>query len=465
MLEKVFKAYDIRALYPQPLDEEVAWRVGYGTAEFLVSRAAATGLDSPMARHVVVGRDMRRSSPSLSAALKQGIRDFGANIVDVGLVDTPFVYFAVNHLGCAGGVQVTASHNPPQYNGFKISQARAKPVGTGSGLERIRELAELADPARSARQGGREEPKDLWWAYRAHLLRLLDSHVLDGSARLRVVVDASNGMAGAAVPRVLDGVPGLELIKLNFDIASGEFAHDPNPLVEANLTQLKAAVAREGADFGVCFDGDADRCILVDEAGRTVGCDLLLAALVGDVLRENPGAAIVYDLRSSRAVAEAVRACGGVPVESRVGHVFMKSKLAETASPIGGELSGHFYFRDMWNTDSGLRTLIAALSLLARSGKTLGQLIEPLKAYSQSGEINFECPDKAAALAALRAAYPAARTAELDGLSLDNGDFWCNVRASNTEPLLRLNLEAADRATMERSLAAVAKHLGRQVAH
>lgn len=465
MLSQVFKAYDVRATYPTPLDEEIAWRIGYGAASFLTERAAAAGADSPGMRSIVVGRDMRRSSPSLAMALKQGIRDFGAGVIDVGLVDTPMVYFAINHLGCAGGIQTTASHNPAHYNGFKISQVGAKPVGADSGLKRIQEIAESFDPATAERHGGREESRDLWRDYRDHLLRLLDVNLLEGSRRLRIAVDASNGMAGTCIPKVLDGVAGIEMTRINFENHTGEFLHEPNPLVEANLAQVKQAVCEGNCDFGVCFDGDADRCMVVDEHGRTIGCDLLLAALVPEVLRQNPGAAVVYDLRASRSVPEAIRAAGGVPIESRVGHVFMKARLAETAAPIGGELSGHFYFRDMWNTDSGVRAFIAVMSLLARSGKRLSELIAPYRNYAQSGEINFECADKAAALAAVRQRFPQARTADLDGLSLDAGEFWCNIRASNTEPLLRLNLESRDAAAVEASLRLIAPLLGRRVEH
>ncbi|MSR44449.1 MAG: phosphomannomutase/phosphoglucomutase [Phycisphaerales bacterium] len=465
MLEKVFKAYDIRATYPSPLNEAMAWRIGYASARWLTERAAKDGIDSPRMRHIVVGRDMRKSSPSLAHALKRGIRDFGANVVDLGMVDTPMTYFAINHLGCAGGIEVTASHNPAHYNGFKVSRVHAKPVGTGSGLEVIREYASACEDGKVEARGGREESMDLWNAYRDHLLRLLDSSVLDGSVRLRVAIDASNGMAGTMAPKVLDGVAGLEIQQINFDNHSGEFVHEPNPLVEANLESLRTAVIAGKMDFGVCFDGDADRCVIIDEQGKTIGCDLLLAALAGDVLKSAPGAAVVYDLRSSRSVREAIIEAGGVPVESRVGHVFMKARLAETRAPIGGELSGHFYFADMFNADSGIRAFLAVASLVATHRKPLSQIIAPFRRYQQSGEINFQIEDKLGALAALRAAYPTGKFTELDGLSLDAGEWWCNVRMSNTEPLLRLNLEAKDRATVDRQIAALTPLLGVRVEH
>jgi len=465
MLAKVFKAYDIRATFPRPLNEKLAWQIGFATAEFLLGEAAETLDADPMARTIVVGRDMRKSSPALSQALRQGMLEFGADVIDVGLVDTPFISFAINHLGCAGGVQTTASHNPAEYNGFKISRMRAKPVGEGSGLEKIRELAALVERDKVEKERGREEKRDLWPAYREHVLRLLDPRLIDGRAQIDIVIDASNGMAGTMVPRLFEGVKGLGITKILFDNSSGEFVHEPNPLVEANLIELRKEVVKRKAAFGVCFDGDADRCMVVDELGTPIGCDLLLAWLVGGFLEQAPGAAVVYDLRSSRAVPEAIRTAGGEPVESRVGHVFMKSKLAETRGVVGGELSGHFYFRDMFNTDSGARALVAVLNQALRDRQPLSKAIAPLRRYHQSGEINFENEDKTGALRALRRAYPKAKATELDGLSLDSGSWWCNVRMSNTEPLLRLNLEARERATIDRMISELSPILGKRVAH
>ena len=465
MLGKVFKAYDVRAVYPKPLNEKLAWQIGYATAEHLLAQAAEAGLDDPMARHLAVGRDMRRSSPSLADALMQGMQDFGAGVIDLGLVDTPMVYFAINHLGCAGGVQVTACHNPAEYNGFKISRLKAKPVGQDTGLAEIQRLAALVERDKLEPRGGRRESRDLWAPYREHLIRLLDPRLVDGRIRLKVVIDASNGMAGTMVPKVFGGLKGVQIEPVNFDNSTGTFVHEPNPLVEANLAQTKEGVLRHRADLGVCFDGDADRCMVVDELGRSVGCDLLLAAMVGSVLTQRPGASVVYDLRSSRAVPEAIRAAGGLPVESRVGHVFMKAKLSETAAPIGGELSGHFYFQDMFDTDSGARAFVATLNTLAAAGKPLSKVIAPFQRYHQSGEINFQIEDKQGALQALRKAWPKARCHELDGLSLDAGDWWCNVRMSNTEPLLRLNLESGSADLTRRMVETLSPILGHRVDH
>ncbi|MBI1303108.1 MAG: phosphomannomutase/phosphoglucomutase [Phycisphaera sp.] len=465
MLAKVFKAYDIRAIYPKPLDEGIAWQVGFATAQYLLAEAAAAGLLDPMSRTVCVGRDMRKSSPSLAKELKQGMRDAGADVVDLGLVDTPFVSFAINHLGCAGGVQVTASHNPANYNGFKISKARAKPVGQATGLAEIQRLAALTEREKAKPLGGREETRDLWADYRAHLLSFVDARVLSGERTLKIAVDASNGMAGTMMPKVFDGIKGLEVEKIHFDNSKGEFVHEPNPLVESNLRDLQGVMAKGGFDAGFCFDGDADRCIVLDEKGRPIGCDLLLAWLVSDALAQAPGSAVVYDLRSSRSVPEIIREHGGVPVESKVGHVFMKARLAESRGVIGGELSGHFYFADMWNTDSGARAFAAVVTALAGARQPLSKLIAPCRRYVQSGEINFENEDKLGALARLKAAYPRAKTHELDGLSIDAGDWWANIRMSNTEPLLRLNLEARDEATVAAKVAEVSEFLGHRVEH
>lgn len=470
MLSKVFKAYDVRALYPNPLNERIAWQIGHATAEYILGYATQHGAGTPMAKHIVVGRDMRKSSPALSTALIDGMRAYGANVIDVGLVDTPFVYFAINHLGTAGGVQVTASHNPANYNGFKVSKLAAKPVGADTGLNEIQRLAALVDPDKVASKGGTRESRDLWKPYREHLLRFLAPEVVNGGRPMKVVIDASNGMAGTMVPKVFQDpsarISGLSIVPINFDNSTGEFVHEPNPLVESNLAQVRAGVKEHKADFGVCFDGDADRCMVIDERGEPVGCDILLAALVKDALAGMPkGTAVVYDLRSSRSVAEAIREAGGTPVESRVGHVFMKAKLAEAKAPIGGELSGHFYFGDMFGTDSGARAFVAVLTALSHAKKPLSQLVAPFQRYVQSGEINFENADKEGAIASLKKAYPHAKVTELDGVSLDVGSWWCNVRMSNTEPLLRLNLEAKDKATVDKAVADVSAMLGKRVDH
>lgn len=463
MIGKVFKAYDVRATYPRPLNEKVAWQVGHGTAIHLLAEAKAAGRLDPMGRAVVVGRDMRTSSPALSASLIDGLRDGGARVIDIGLVDTPAVYFAINRFDAAGGVQVTASHNPATYNGFKISGLGARPIGTGPGLDDIKRLAAMADRTRTASVDSAIESRDPWPDYRAFMLERLDPRLLSGERRLRIAIDASNGMAGAMVPALFEGVPGLDIVPINFDMP-GTFVHEPNPLVEANLAQVREAVVAEKADLGVCFDGDADRCMIVDETGTPVGCDLLLAWMVGPVLKAHPGAAIVYDLRSSRAVREAIEAGGGRPVESRVGHVFMKGALREQSAPIGGELSGHFYFADHFGTDSGARAFVEVCNLLADGGM-VSAAIRPHDRYARSGEVNFEVESVEDALAEVDAAFGKHETSRLDGVSHDLGDWWSNVRPSNTEPLLRLNVEARDAKTLDAALGRFVEMLGEPVAH
>lgn len=467
MLGKVFKAYDIRATYPKPLTEKLTWQIGYGTAQYLLGEAQQAGHDEPMMKHIVVGRDMRKSSPKLVQALKDGIREFGAHVIDVGLVDTPFTYFAVNHLGCAGGVMTTASHNPANYNGFKISKIGAKPVGQMTGLDDIRRFAAMADRDKVKTAPGREETRDMWDAYRAHVHQFLHPGLLDGSKTINLVIDASNGMAGTMVPKVFGDVPGLKITKINFDNSTGEFVHEPNPLVEANLAQLQERVRSTGAQLGICFDGDADRCMVVDEQANMIGCDLLTGWLAKRFLKSKKGAGspIVYDLRSSKSLAEAIKDGGGRPIRSRVGHVFMKQKMAEHDAVFGGELSGHFYFRDNFFADSGAIAMASVVSAIAEDSTPLGKQIAPLRKYVQSGEINFETEDKEAALDDLKRAYPKAKVDELDGVTLDVDGWWCNVRPSNTEPLLRLNLEGPDHATVSAKLKEVSQYLGKRVAH
>ncbi len=459
MLSTVFKAYDVRAIHPDPLSCDVARRIGWGAADWFIEQSGKERVT------IAVGHDMRLSSPELVAALEEGLQARGADVVQVGLVDTPFIAFAVNHLGADGGIQTTASHNPAQYNGFKICAAHAKPVGRDTGLDDIRKRAETAPDDMGASLGSSSKV-DLWEAYRDHVFRFLSPELRDGSKTVRLAVDASNGMAGTMVPKLFDGVPGLELVRIHFENDQGTFVHEPNPLVEANLQWTRDAVVAEGAHAGICLDGDADRCMVVDEQGGIIGCDLLTAWLSGRFLSTQGGAgAIVYDLRSSHCVQDAIRKAGGTPVRSRVGHVFMKQEMAKHDAVFGGELSGHFYFRDNWYADSGAMAFALVASALAESDRPLSACIEPYRDRVQSGEINFETPDKQAAMEALKSAYPEADVDELDGVTVVLDGWWCNVRPSNTEPLLRLNLEGPDAETVESKVAEVAAMLGTRVDH
>jgi len=414
---------------------------------------------------VLISRDMRPHSPGLCKALALGLRAAGANVVDLGMCDTSFIYFAVNHLDAVGGIQTTASHNPINYNGFKISGRQARPIGAQSGLKDIQKIAEsLGESGRVAPVGSYEQ-RDLWREYRAHVRKFLKPL----ERPLRVVIDASNGMAGMMVPKIFDGVPNLEIIRLNFEI-TGSFVHEPNPLVAENMKPTQEGVAARSADLGACFDGDADRCILTDEKGQVIGCDHLTALLAEHFLKSAPpdGKTVVYDLRSSKVVEEEVRRLGGAPVRSRVGHVFMKQVLRETHGVFGGELSGHFYFRDNFYTDSGAIAFAAVLSVLGAADTPLSRRIAPFRKYPQSGEINFRVEDKDGVLHALKQKFGAGgKIDELDGVTIDcwdNAGYWFNVRPSNTEPLLRLNAEARDRARLDGLLTEIRPMLG-QVDH
>ena len=458
MIEQVFKAYDVRATVPDPLSEDVAWRIGNATAQFL--RTTLSGYDRSDAKMntLIIGRDMRKSSPALARAFTEGALAVGTQIVDIGMVDTSQVYFATNHMPCCGGVQTTASHNPSHYNGFKISGPKGKPIGAETGLQEIERIAKAIARHPVPDVSG-VRVVDLSQEYRAYLHKFLRE-----PRPLKVVVDASNGMAGRWFPILFAGVPNLTIVPLNFE-HDGEFVHPPNPLVAANLEQLRTAVRAEHADFGACFDGDADRCIFVDEKAGIVRCDLLTALLAGEYLRQYPGSAIVYDLRSSRIVPETVKKLGGVPRRERVGHVFMKRALGESHAIFGGELSGHFYFRDFFNCDSGMMAFIAVLNVLTRTGKPLSELLQPFDIYIASGERNFENEDKAGTLKRIADRYRDAKIDHLDGITVQYADWWFNVRPSNTEPLLRLNMEAASAALLEQKLADLTPLLGRPVEH
>ena len=473
MLGRIFKAYDIRGTYPDLINEHMAWQIGFGASKFLRAEATAEGHTTPMMRNVIIGRDMRLSSPDLAAACMKGITAQGGDVIDVGLVDTPFVYFAINYLDCAGGVATTASHNPPNYNGFKISRRSARPIGEMSGLQDIRKFAAMVDPKGNHVQQGRIEKRDLWDAYREHVLAFLDLSGLRSGKTIKVVIDASNAMAGTMVPKVFgkkgEDIEGLEIIELNFENRKGIFAHDPNPLVLSNLVQLQAAVIEHKADLGICFDGDADRCMVIDERGAVVPCDHLTALLARRFLAIDPGSPVVYDLRSSKAVPEEIEAAGGVPIRSRVGHVFMKQAMGENAATFGGEVSGHFYFSDNFNTDSGAIAMATILTVRAATNKKISTLIRPIARYVQSGELNFECEEPDEVIAALVEEYGTnAKVDKLDGITIDafsRRGWWFNVRKSNTEPLLRLNAEGRTEQQLSKLLDGLSPKLGVRVTH
>jgi len=452
----IFKAYDIRGIYPDQIDEEGAWKIGYATAQFLRSLLSGYERGQANAQSVCVGRDMRTHSEALSKALIRGMNSTGANIIDIGIIDTPQMYFAINHLGTCGGVQVTASHNPAKYNGFKISGLQAKPVGANTGLKEIEHIA-MALLHTKGKVNGTIEKCDLTEGYKNHVLKFLNPKI----KQLKIAIDASNGMAGKTVPAVFGDLP-IEIIEINFK-HDGTFKHEPNPLVEKNLAQLKDVVKREKCDFGVCFDGDADRLIMVDENGTTIGCDLLTALMAPYFLKQNPKSTIVYGVRCSLVVAEEILKHGGTPRRERVGHAFMKKALRDSHAVFGGELSGHFYYRDNYYADSGVITLVHMLNIVSQSDKPISKLVEPLRRYHSSGEINFKVNDKQGSMDELAKKYKDAEIDYLDGVTVRYKDWWFNCRPSNTEPLLRLNVETKSAEDLKEKLAELENYLGQPV--
>ncbi len=432
MHEAIFKAYDIRGLYPEQVD---------GSAALAIGRALARHLGGGP---VVVGRDMRESGVELQRELVAGLRGEGLDVLDIGRVATPVVYFATSELGAAGGVMITASHNPGRYNGFKLCRENAIPIGIETGLSEIRDAA-LApqQPAGEPRGSLRAVP-----VLDDYDRSLLEAFPEASRARLRVAIDAGNGIAGEVIAGLIDGLS-LDVTRLYFE-PDGTFPnHEADPLKPENLEDLRRAVRREGADLGVAFDGDGDRAVFVDERGEPLPADLTTALFTrvlfdGRWLGAEPGAPVVYDLRSSHVVPEEVAAVGGVPSRSRVGHAFMKQSMRELGACFGGELSGHYYFRfpSGYVADDGTAAMLLMLSVLGQSGRPLSELWQPLRRYAQSGEVNRPLDDVPGILERVRAAHVEGKADDLDGLTVEYPDWWFNLRPSNTEPLLRLNVEA-----------------------
>ncbi len=436
-LDAIFKAYDVRGVYPDELDDDVARRVGNAFVAF-----TGTAL-------VLVGRDMRPSSAPLSAAFADGATLAGADVVDIGLASTDLVYFASGHLD-APGAMFTASHNPAQYNGIKLCRAGAAPVGQDTGLADIRAAVASGLLERSAARG-RVEERDLLPEYVQHVHSFVD---LDALRPLRVVADTANGMGGLVVPAVFADLP-FDLSVL-FPELDGTFPNHPaDPIQPENLKDLQRAVLDANADVGLAFDGDADRVFLVDDQAQPVSGSITTAILAKAILERHPGETIVHNLICSKVVPEVVREMGGTPVRTRVGHSFIKQVMAETGAIFGGEHSAHYYFRDNFRADSGLIASMMVLEQLSKAGQPLSELRRPFDRYVDSGEINTRVADPAAVIEHVAASYRDAEQDRLDGLTVDLGDWWFNLRPSNTEPLLRLNLEARDAASCEKHTAEV----------
>ncbi len=448
-LDAVFKAYDVRGLVPEQFDADLARRTGAAFAEVLGVRTAAGGPGA-----VVIGQDMRPTGDELVAAFADGVCAQGCDVVRIGLTSTDGLYFASGHLGLPGAM-FTASHNPAEYNGIKLCRAGAAPVGMESGLRQIRDLVERGVPDYSG-PSGTVTRMDTMPAYAAFLRELVD---LSAIRPLTVVIDAGNGMAGLTAPAVLGTAAGLprlplQISPLYFELDGTFPHHEANPIDPANLRDLQAAVIAEVADIGLAFDGDADRCFVIDERGIAVSPSAITALIAARELQRHPGATIIYNCISSRTVPEVIAECGGVAVRTRVGHSFIKARMAETGAVFGGEHSGHFYFTDFWRADSGMLAAMHVLAALgsAPAGTTLSALLAEYDRYVASGEINSVVADAAQAADRVRRAFEQRLGLgfdDLDGMTVSAEDWWFNLRPSNTEPLLRLNVEAVDSGTME----------------
>ncbi|MEU7589024.1 phosphomannomutase/phosphoglucomutase [Micromonospora sp. NPDC049230] len=439
-LSQIVKAYDVRGTVPDQWDERVAEALGAAFTQLLNST------DEP-GDAVVVGYDMRATSPGLAAAFAAGVRAEGRSVIEIGLASTDLLYFASGSLDLPGAM-FTASHNPAQYNGIKMCRSGARPIGQESGLAEIRERAQALLDSGDARPAGAParpaERRDLLPDYAGYLRKLVD---LSGIRPLKVVVDAGNGMGGFTVPTVLGDAAlsplPLEIVPLYFELDGTFPNHEANPLDPANLVDLQRAVVEHGADIGLAFDGDADRCFVVDERGEPVSPSAITALVAARELAKHPGSTVIYGLITSNAVAEIIREHGGKPVVARVGHSFIKAEMARTNAVFGGEHSAHYYFRDFWFADTGMLAAMHTLAALGEQSLPLSVLAGEYERYVASGEINSTVADQAAAVAEVRAAYPDAVADEMDGLTLRFPDgAWFNLRASNTEPLLRLNVEA-----------------------
>jgi len=430
----VFKAYDVRGIYGRELDEEGAYAIGRAFVEHFEPA------------RIAVGRDMRIDSPAMQHAVIEGTRDGGTDVIDIGLVGTEMVYFTVGELALDGGIAVTASHNPKEYTGMKIVREGALPVGGESGLLEIRDRASAGFGA-VARRGGLEQ-LDIYSSFVEHVLAFVDT---DAIRPVRVVIDAANGMAGAMLPPILDRLP-VDAVRCFFE-PDGSFPnHEPNPLLPENREFIVDKTVTEGADLGIAYDGDADRCFFVDDSGEFVPGDFVTALLAEVVLAKEPGAKVIYDLRASWAVPETIERAGGIPLVNRVGHAYIKHRMRQEGALFGGEVSAHYYFRDFSQADSGVVPFLLMLELISKRGEPLSRILAPYRErYFITGEINSPVPDVAAKLRELEERFGAdGNVSHLDGVSVEADDWHFNVRPSNTEPLLRLNLEARSRELMDR---------------
>jgi phosphomannomutase len=443
---KVFKAYDVRGIYPSEIDEDGARAIGRAYVEQFEPK------------RIAVGRDMRASSPSMAKATIEGAASVGAEVVDIGLVGTEMLYFAVGHLELDGGIMVTASHNPKEYTGMKVVRRGAMPVGGDSGLLDIRDRAVSPADMSGGQSLGPVREEDVFPGFVEKVLSFVDTEAVE---RRRVVIDAANGMGGVMLPPVLERIP-IDAVPYFFE-PDGTFPnHEPNPLLPENREFVIGKVLEDEADLGAAFDGDADRCFFIDDTGEFVPGDFVTALLAESMLEKHPGAKIIYDVRASWAVPETIERAGGIPLVNRVGHAFIKQRMREEDAAFAGEVSGHYYFRDFFQADSGVIPFLLVLELISKRGLPLSELLQAYRdRYFLTGEINVPVTDVAVKLQEIKERFGGeGQVSHLDGISIEAEDWHLNVRPSNTEPLLRLNLEARSREVMERKRDEVLEVIG-----
>jgi phosphomannomutase len=436
----IFKAYDIRGTYPDQINKEIAGKIGRGLVAYLEPRS------------VVVGRDMRLSSPEVREGLIEGITAGGADVVDIGLVSTDCMYFAVGKYGYDAGVMITASHNPPEYNGFKMCRKDAEPLSGEAGLDRIQEMV-LKDDFPTSPKSGSVEERDVDDDYVDHILSFVDRKRVKS---FKMVIDAGNGMAGKIAPKLFAHLP-CKVIPMFFELDGSFPNHPASPIEPENIAPLRERVLKEKADLGAAFDGDADRMFLVDGNANPLGGDMVTALVAKSLLRKEKGATILYNLICSKAVPELIEAEGGKPIRTRVGHALIKPLMKKHNAVFGGEHSGHFYFRNNWFADSGLIALVVCLELISEEGRPLSDLVRSIDTYVRSGEINSRLENIPQKLSQIEKRYSDGKIDHLDGLTVDFGEWWFNLRPSNTEPLLRLNVEAASKEMLDQKTAELLK--------
>lgn len=429
---KIFKAYDIRGIVPSELNEEIAYEIGKALVQFMKPK------------EVCVGMDMRISSKSLSEGLKQGITESGADVIDIGLVSTDGLYFAVGKFKFDAGVMITASHNPPEYNGMKLCKRDAVPLSGEAGLKEIKEIIKSKSRIKFGTEvksrNGKVIKKDISKDYTEHVLSFID---LKKIVPFKIVIDAGNGMAGKIIPEIFNHLP-CKVIPMYFELDGTFPNHIPNPIEEKNVALLQKKILEEKAEIGAAFDGDADRLFLVDENAKPIGGDILTALVAKNLLLKEPGATILYNAICSRCVLETIEEGGGRPIRTKVGHALIKPLMKQHNAVFGGEHSGHFYFRDNWFADSGLIALLVVLELLSEEKRKISEIVADIDHYYRSGEINSKVSDIPKTLERIKEKYKDGNIDTLDGVTVDYDSFWFNVRPSNTEPLIRLNLEACD---------------------